>query len=70
MADLGLQPMPVLVGGQVGRQRVRRVSLADAGDIVELAFDSQQRGVANGAAVDLAIYLAYFTLTCRLLWFI
>ncbi|KAG0936938.1 hypothetical protein G6F31_015664 [Rhizopus arrhizus] len=36
-----------------GAQCLRRFGLAEAGDVVQLAFDAQQRGIADGRRVDL-----------------
>ena len=43
MADAGLQVMRLVLGRNVDAQRVRGLGLADAGNVVVLAFDRQQR---------------------------
>ena len=47
MADaLGEPVLPHLVG-KIGAERVRGLGLADAGDVVALAFDGEERGVPD-----------------------
>src|SRR5439155_23335568 len=53
VADARLLPMDVAGARNVGRQRVRRLGLADAGDVVELAFDGHQGGL-DRRGIDLA----------------
>src|SRR5437763_502253 len=45
MADPGLLPMDLPCPRYVGRERMCRSGLADAGDVVELAFHRHQRGL-------------------------
>src|SRR5271168_2413120 len=52
MTDALLQPMGMAVRRDVRAQAVRRFGLADAGNVVELAFDSQERGVRDPARID------------------
>src|ERR1700736_4645774 len=53
VADPRLFPVHVARAGDVGRERVCGLGLADAGNIIELAFDRHQRGL-DGRRIDLA----------------
>src|ERR1700687_31846 len=53
MADPGLLPVDVAGARDVGGERVGGLGLADARDVVELAFDRHQGGLAKGG-IDLA----------------
>ena len=48
-----LLPVHMACAGDVGRERVGGLGLADAGDVVELALDRHQRGL-DGGRIDLA----------------
>ena len=52
MAHVGLHEMLAPLGGEVRAELVRRLGLADAGDVVVLALDREERGVADGGRVD------------------
>ena len=47
MADAGLQLMRLALGRNVDAQPMRRLGLADAGNVVVLALDRQQRDAAD-----------------------
>ncbi len=53
MADARLLPVDMAGAGDVGRQLVRGPGLADAGNVVEFAFDGHQRGL-DSRRIDLA----------------
>ena len=50
MADAGLHVMALHVRPQAGAEFVGGERLTDGADVVALAFDSEQRGAADGAA--------------------
>ena len=52
MADAGLQPMRLAVGRDVHAKPMRRLGLADAGNVVVLALDRQQRDAADRRRID------------------
>ncbi len=52
MADVQLQMMALAGFWNVGAERQRRLGLADAGDIVLLALDGQQRRLPDRFEVD------------------
>jgi hypothetical protein len=45
--------MLAAVRSDAGAQRLRGFGLAEAGDVVQLAFDAQQRGIADRRRIDL-----------------
>src|SRR5438874_12490956 len=47
MADARLQPVRLAFGGDVDAQPVRRLGLADAGNVVVLTLDGEQRDAAD-----------------------
>src|SRR3984957_14767367 len=52
MADAGLQPVGLAIRRNVGAQPMRRLSLADAGDIVVLAFDRKKCDPFDPGEID------------------
>ena len=53
MADAGLHVVALEIRPQIAAQIVRGNRLADGADVVALAFDGQQRGLADRARIDL-----------------
>ena len=52
MADARLQPMRLTVRRYVDAEFMRRLGLADAGNIVVLAFDGEQRDALDRGKID------------------
>src|SRR4051812_31969907 len=53
VTDAWLLPVHMACAGDVRREGVRGLGLADAGDVVELALDRHQRGL-DGGGIDRA----------------
>ena len=67
MADLGLHIVDALVVGDVDAQMLRGLGLADAGNVVVLAFDGQQRGPPDLGQVDPLAAMHHLALRQRVL---
>ena len=67
MADIARQMILLLRQWQMFGQVERGAGLADTGDIVVLAFDRQQCGVADGIGIDRLAAMDEFALGQRML---
>ena len=65
MADAGLQPMRLAIGRNVAAQAVRRFGLADAGNIVVLALDREQRHALDRGRIDRPAAMGHLALRQR-----
>src|SRR6185437_4996672 len=61
MADIGLNVGALLVFGNAGAEIVRGEGLAHGANVVALAFDRQERGVADRARIDRPATVREFT---------